>query len=456
MDSRRSAARSDILPHGQLEADAGQRAKPKPRVCMVSLCYYRADPRLQRQAEALVAAGYQVDVICQRQPTEPQRERLGDVTVHRLGGTKYRGRSLARYALVYGQFFVRALVAVTSLHRRHGYAAIQVYSMPEALVLTALVPRLTGVPLVYDAGDLTTELYAAKFGTRGGFVAAGALRLQEWLGLSLADLVVTVHEDYRSRLLARAVPAERICVVMNLPDDRRFHPGLRAAALAAPRQPTDELVMVHHGSLVERYGADLAVEAVARLRGRFPGLRLEVYGDGDLRPRLADLVARLGVADRVRLSPGYVPLDELPPLLARADMAVVPTRADPFTETILPNKLLEYLALGLPTVVSRTRTVEAHVESDVVEYCAPGDLADLGAAIERVCASATHRETLSRRALAWSAAHRWADAAAAYAAAINAVVAQHGRATPRLPAGGSTPPSGREAVDALALTRGAV
>ena len=52
------------------------------------------------------------------------------------------------------------------------------------------------------------------------------------------------------------------------------------------------------------------------------------------------------------MQPGWVPLEELLPVLAAADAAIVPHRADPFTDTILPNKLLEYLALGLPTVVT--------------------------------------------------------------------------------------------------------
>src|SRR5262249_59570939 len=123
---------------------------------------------------------------------------------------------------------------------------------------------------------------------------------------------------------------------------------------------------------------------------------------------------------------GYVPVEELPARLAAADAAIVPTRADAFTETILPNKLLEYLALGLPTIVSRTRTVEAHVPPDVVEYCAPDDVDALARAIERVCADPAHGAALAAGAARWSAAHRWSDAAAAYCADVDALVARGG------------------------------
>lgn len=195
-----------------------------PRIAMVSCCYYQADPRVRRQAEALVARGYAVDVFCQQQPGAPSTEQVRGVTVRRVGGSKYRGGSVIRYALAYGSFFAHATAALTREHLHARYALVHVYSMPELLVLTALAPRLAGVPLIYDAGDLTTELYAAKFGTRGGPLARGVLRLQERLCLGLADLVITVHEEYRRRLRARGVPPERLRVVMNLADEALFRP----------------------------------------------------------------------------------------------------------------------------------------------------------------------------------------------------------------------------------------
>src|SRR5207248_3698188 len=112
------------------------------------------------------------------------------------------------YALANLDFFTRAFLELAQTQLRHGYAAVQVYSMPEALIGTALVPRLAGVPLIYDAGDLTAELYPCKFGAAGGRVVGALLRAQERACLRLADLFVTVHEEYRQRLLARGVPED--------------------------------------------------------------------------------------------------------------------------------------------------------------------------------------------------------------------------------------------------------
>ena len=396
-------------------------------VGMVSNAYYPLDPRIRRQAEALVTHGYQVEVLCQRQPGEPAEETVSGVHVRRIGGLKYCGRSLRSYLQSNVGFFLRAFIALAQAQIQHGYVAVQVYSMPEALLLTALFPRALGVPLIYDAGDLTAELYSCKFGARGGRVVAVLLRAQERICLRLADLIVTVHEEYRRRLLARGVPEHRLHVTMNLPDLQLIETALRRRV----RRDPNTFTLVHHGSLVERYGSDLAVRAVARLRDRIPSLRLQIYGDGDLRPRLCALIDELALGDRVILDPaGMVQLEDLLPRLAAADAAIVPHRADAFTDTVLPNKLLEYLALGLPTVVTRTRTVAWHIPEDTVEYCPPNDVDAMASAIERLWAQPSYRHSLATRARAFSQLHSWNEAAAEYCLAIDGLVTSQSATVP--------------------------
>jgi glycosyltransferase involved in cell wall biosynthesis len=109
-------------------------------------------------------------------------------------------------------------------------------------------------------------------------------------------------------------------------------------------------------------------------------------------------------------------------VIAAADAAIVPHRADPFTDTILPNKLLEYLALGLPTVVTRTRTVQWHIPENTVEYCTPNDVDALAGAIERLWAQPRYRASLAARARAFSQQHSWTEAAAEYCLAVDELV----------------------------------
>jgi glycosyltransferase involved in cell wall biosynthesis len=85
------------------------------------------------------------------------------------------------------------------------------------------------------------------------------------------------------------------------------------------------------------------------------------------------LMAELGIADRVRLQPGYVPASEIPALFGAADVLVLPYRE----ATASQNALLAF-AHGVP-VITTTAGALADLVQDGVDglTCAPGDVADL-------------------------------------------------------------------------------
>ncbi len=170
------------------------------------------------------------------------------------------------------------------------------------------------------------------------------MRAQERLSCRFADHVITVSEAWRDRLVPRGVPAERCIVVMNVADDRVFGPRPRRPASAPGFR------LLYHGQLTHRYGLDLAVRAVAALRDEIPDIHLTIHGRGDAVEELAALVADLQLEHLVELSTDSVPAEALPDMIAGADLGVVPYRNDVFTDGIVPTKLMEYAAVGIPCV----------------------------------------------------------------------------------------------------------
>jgi glycosyltransferase involved in cell wall biosynthesis len=93
------------------------------------------------------------------------------------------------------------------------------------------------------------------------------------------------------------------------------------------------------------------------------------------------LVAELGLAGRVRLRPGYVPADELGPLLDQADALVLPYRA----ATASQNPWLAH-SHGVPVIATRAGTFAEQVTDGVDGLlCEPGDAGDLARALRRFC-----------------------------------------------------------------------
>ena len=111
---------------------------------MVVHAYYEEDPRVRREAEAVVASGRDVDVFALRREGFDREGMLDGVRVHRLDVQRHQGAGIGTYLLEYAEFAARALWALTRAHRRRHYALAQVASIPDALVFAALPLRLIG------------------------------------------------------------------------------------------------------------------------------------------------------------------------------------------------------------------------------------------------------------------------------------------------------------------------
>ena len=252
-------------------------------IFMAAYTNYRRDPRVRREAEALVGEGYRVVFLASRQPGEPKREAIDGVEVFKSHSLMNRRTSMASYLFNYAWFFL-ALMGHLIAHPLR-YRLIHVSNMPDFLVFAAWLPRLLGTPVIHDVHDLMPELFQEKFRSGERHWIVGALKFQErWAGC-FATAVLTVEERLKDILSRRGVPAGKIHVLMNLPDDRIFRPRS-----APPTKTADgSFVLVYHGTLARRLGLDLAIEAVAKAKTEVPGIELRIIGAGEERAALLAL-----------------------------------------------------------------------------------------------------------------------------------------------------------------------
>jgi glycosyltransferase involved in cell wall biosynthesis len=369
------------------------------------------DPRVEREARALVAAGIQVDVLCARDPYNSPDSQFPGIEVQRLPVWRRRGRGPALQMLEYLAFLALAMFHATRRHGRRRYRTVQVHTPPDFLVFSALLLKLAGVKVILDLHDLMPEFYASRFGRSLSSLPVRLIAWQEKLAASFADRVITVTDTWRRTLETRGVPADKLSVLMNLPD-----PAIYGQRVAAPRAE-GPFTLVYHGTLTERYGLDVALRAMALARQELP-LRLIIHGHGDLADVLPGLAAELGIADDVEFSTRRLPSEELPALLRRADAAVVPYRRDIFTDGILPTKLMEYVALGIPAIVSRTPVVEEYFDDSMVRFVPADDTEALATAMVELGRDPARRAEIARNAGRFSERHAWPGTAADYVAMV--------------------------------------
>jgi glycosyltransferase involved in cell wall biosynthesis len=393
-------------------------ARPRA-IALVTHSYYEEDPRLRRQAESLADGGWSVDVFSLRRSGDATAGDLGGVHVRRLGVQRHQGAGLATYLREYLAFFIRVLFALARAHRRRHYAAVQVATLPDWLIFATAPLRAVGVPVILDFHEAMPEFFRSRFPGLLRRPGAWLLRVQERVSAGFADHVLTVNEALGDRLAALGVPRERLSVIANSPSLVRFDP---ATAPARTFMADGTLRLVYAGAVTPMYELDVVLEALAASHRRRPDLdvRLEIYGRGDAAGTLADQAARLGLADRTTQH-GRIPLEDVPAVIAAADVGLAPTRRDAFTELSLSTKIFEYAAMGKPALCSDLPLVARTFGPGAVWTYASGDADSLASVLAAIVDEPAVRDRRTATATARVRTLGWEDEAVRYLAVIDEV-----------------------------------
>jgi glycosyltransferase involved in cell wall biosynthesis len=339
---------------------------------------YPADPRVARETRAARRAGFEVDVVAMREPGRPAKEKIEGVAIHRLRISRRRGAGGLRFLGEYVAFAGLASLHLAWLALRRKPAVVQVHNPPDFLVVAALLPKALGAQVVFDIHDLSSDMFAMRFGdARRGRVAQKLLMELERLACRVADVVVTVHEPYREELARRGVDSDRILVVLNSVDEAQVPKGL-------PLPRRDPFRVVYHGTVTPHYGLAVVLEAFALLPGHLSAARLQIIGAGDAVPELAARAEVLGVSDRVELTGVAVPHAEALNRVAGATVGVLPNLPSSLNRFALSTKLFEYVVLGIPVVASDLPTLRSHFSAEEVAFFRAGDPEALANALARV------------------------------------------------------------------------
>jgi glycosyltransferase involved in cell wall biosynthesis len=387
------------------------------RVAIIVHAVFPGDPRVRRQSDALLDAGYEVDILALRQSGETAEERENGLRIVRLPVN----RAFAGFAGHLAEYVAFTAIAAWRLareHRRRRYDLVQVATVPDFLGFAALPEKLGGVPLLLDLYEDMPEFFRDRF-------AHPLLRpLQPVVGAmssasaAVADQLITVHEPLRQLSIARGVPPDKIGVVMNSADSRLFDPE------RYPRRPfiaDGSLRLIHHSNLQRLYGLDVGIDGLAQIRADLPW-RLDVYGDGPWRPQIEAAIERTGTGDRITLH-GVVPMDDLPALLAAADIGLVPSLHEPYLEYSLSTKLLEYAAMGVPIIATDLATFRHHFTDAALRFI-PGNAPEaLARAVETLSDHPEATAAMGLEGQRQATAYDWEHQKAVYLAIVDRLIA---------------------------------
>jgi glycosyltransferase involved in cell wall biosynthesis len=216
-----------------------------------------------------------------------------------------------------------------------------------------------------------------------------------------AAWVTACSGDLRDRAVSLGAAPERTSVIPYGVDSERFAPSLQARAQGRARLglADDVPLVAAFGRLVAKKGFEYLVDAAALLAPRYPALRIALAGRGDLDAALRARAAARAVADRI-LWLGDVPHDDIPTLLASADVAAAPSVHDAAGNVDgLPNAVLEMMASGTALVCTPAGGIgSVAVDGETARVVAERDPVALADAIADLLDQPRVRQELGRKA----------------------------------------------------------
>ncbi|MDR3665516.1 MAG: glycosyltransferase [Ignavibacteriaceae bacterium] len=364
------------------------------RVCMISQSGYN-DPRVRRQAQALADAGYEVDILgTSMVKGEDKLIKSGSITFFGII-IKQRHESIIRYGLHSFHFFFKVLLKLQYLSLLRRYDLIQVHNMPEYHVFTAIFQKFAGIPIVLDLHDLTPELFECKWANKKNASILNIVKYVERISCSFANKLITVNSVCKDNLEIRGIAGEKITLVLNTPNQKIFKhdPGREYRIISNGAK------LIYHGTVGERFGLHIAVEAMKYLNEKIPGSILTIYGqyDRSYRIYLEELIKKFNLEENIFLK-GTHSQEIIYGMIKESDFGIVPYTDNLYMNLCLSTKMFEYNASLLPVVASRLKAPSMIFGDDSIGFITPDKPIELAEKVIELCCDPAKRKAMAASA----------------------------------------------------------
>ena len=387
------------------------------RVCMLTYSYYLGDTRVTRYAEALAERGDHVDVVALRGPLELRlRETFGNIDLFRIQRREIKEKSKLSYLLPLLRFLAASSWRIARKHARQPYDLVHIHNVPDFLVFAAWWPKLNGTKVILDIHDIVPEFFGSKFAVPNKSLTIRLLKVMERASASFADHVILPNHLWLEKYTSRSAPPEKCSVMINHAERQIFSPRLRT-------RNDGKIVILFPGGLQWHQGLDIAIRAFKRISVELPHAEFHIYGEGSMKDNLVALSNELGLDGKVRFF-DLVPVRQIAEVMANADLGVVPKRADSFGNEAYSTKIMEFMSLGVPVVVSNTKIDRYYFDDSVVRFFESGNPDALAEAMLDVLRDGESRRQMVARASDYAVRNSWEPRKADYLKLVDSLCAE--------------------------------
>jgi len=381
---------------------------------MVGYTFYESDNRVIRYAETLCKRGDQVDVLALRREGQSRFGVLNGVNIYRIQERSINETDQLTYLWRILKFFIKSFIFLSKKSTRNKYDLIHIHSIPDFEVFSAGIPKLFGSRIILDIHDLVPEFYVSKFHADQNSILYKTLTYIEKLSIAFSDHVIISNHMWEKKIVSRSVKPEKCNTILNYPDPFIFNHRVKG-------RDDDRFILMYPGSLNWHQGLDIAIEAFSRIADRVPHAVFHIYGEGPLKDQLVNMTRKKRLDQRVKFF-GPVSIEKIARIMKTADLGVIPKRNDFFGGEAFSTKTLEFMLLGVPIVLSRTKIDSYYYNDNLVTFFQPENPDDLAKAMLKTINDKDLRERQSKAAYDYAQKNSWSVKSTLYFQIVNKLV----------------------------------
>jgi len=314
------------------------------------------DIRVENEIDTLAAAGYDVHLICKNSGTQPPTEPWHSATIHRIPnvfGKSILGK-IFQAPLFFNPIWLWQILKVTKKYR---IKIIHVHDLP-------LTPMALGFKVIFGVSTIYDmhENYPAalKVWDKKGIEAIlkshhMAKRLEYLIARKFDRFIAVIEENEQRFIMEYGIRKDQIKVISNLVVLSKYQPN---HAYADFKFPPNRRVLVYTGGLDIHRGLGLTLEMFEILIQTRKDVFLLVVGGGrSAAGQIEEKKLRNEIASNPQLRKsvhitGWVDFKYLPWIVQKCDVCLLPQESNPHTDTTIPHKIFQYMAMGKPVVAA--------------------------------------------------------------------------------------------------------
>jgi glycosyltransferase involved in cell wall biosynthesis len=340
------------------------------RILMLLDRFFPPDIRVEKEARTLLKAGHDVFLL-----SLGRGEMLNDELVEGIRVIRKKlPQSLPRRVwnfLWFQASFVHPILgrALADTIKEYGVEAIHAHDLP--MVKTAIsVAKKFNIPLIADLHENYPEGVRAWSKVKMSLIRKLFNLLSpiwrwkrlERMVLQRVDRIITVVDEAKNHYVNDCgVSPEKVTVVMNAEDLEEF--GNLEIDESLVTKYENDFVISYIGGFGPHRGIDTAIKSMPTVLEEIPDARLLLVGkgSGEFDKEMRELCKDLNVENNVVFT-DWVDFRLVPSYIALSDVCLVPHHASGHTNTTIPHKLFQYMAMRKPVIVTDCKPLKRIVE----------------------------------------------------------------------------------------------